>query len=302
MNETPPTDDEFITHRRLLFSIAYEILGSITDAEDIVQDSYLRWSAMDHSDVENARAYLAQTVTRQSLKLLRSARRRREDYVGSWLPEPLPTEHDQALDHVLTGEAVTTAMLLVFETLTPTQRAVFVLREVFAFTYPEIAAAVGKSETAIRQINHRARARVRAQRGAAILPSRQADQVAGRFAESAISGDVQGLMDVLAPDVVYIADGGGRTSAVRQPVRRSANVARLFLGLLAKGSTMGRLEVCSGEFNGMPAIVAVLDGTLDHINSIEVRDHKITAIYCVRNPDKLTHSSIETLGRPTEPS
>ncbi|MEV8314540.1 sigma-70 family RNA polymerase sigma factor [Streptomyces sp. NPDC059900] len=159
MTDRPDPADEFASHRALLFSIAYEILGSVADAEDVLQDSYLRWRSVNHTSVENARAYLAQIVTRQALGVLRSAVRRREEYVGPWLPEPLLTsaaaDAPEGLDHVLTGEAVTTAMLLVLESLTPTQRAVFVLREVFGFGYPEIAAAVDKSEDAVRQLNQR---------------------------------------------------------------------------------------------------------------------------------------------------
>ncbi|MCD0449264.1 RNA polymerase sigma-70 factor [Actinocorallia sp. API 0066] len=281
--------DEFAAHRPLLFSIAYEILGSVADAEDVVQDAYLRWQAVDHASVDNPRAYLARVVTRRALDLLRSAARRREEYVGPWLPEPLATDGaDPGLDHVLTGEAVTTAMLLVLETLTPAQRAVFVLREVFDFGYPEIAAAVGRSEAAVRQLNRRARAHVRERRGAAIADPAEARPVVERFLTAAATGDVQSLMDLLAPDVVFLADGGGVVSAVRRPVHGPDKVARLLLGLFAKGARMGVLDIRVGVTNGMHSITAYLDGALDQITALEVRDGRVTAIYCVRNPEKLT--------------
>jgi RNA polymerase sigma-70 factor (ECF subfamily) len=292
VTERPDPADEFTAHRALLFSIAYEILGSVADAEDVLQDSYLRWRSVNHTSVENARAYLAQIVTRQALGVLRSAVRRREQYVGPWLPEPLVTDaagdSPDGIDHVLTGEAVTTAMLLVLEALTPTQRAVFVLREVFGFDYAEIAAAVGKSDAAVRQLNQRARNSVRARRHTAVATPAEARPVAERFLTAAATGDVQGLMDLLAPDVVFLADGGGVVNAVRRPVVGPDKVARLLLGLLAKGARMGELDVRIGAYNGMHSVVVLIDGELDQVTSVEIRGGVVTAVYCVRNPEKLT--------------
>ncbi|WP_030265281.1 RNA polymerase sigma-70 factor [Streptomyces violens] len=289
--EQPDPADEFTKHRPLLFSIAYEILGSVADAEDVLQDSYLRWRSVDRASVENARAYLAQIVTRQALGVLRSAVRRREQYVGPWLPEPLMTDAvgdaPDGIDHVLTGEAVTTAMLLVLEALTPSQRAVFVLREVFGFEYAEIAAAVGKSEAAVRQLNQRARSSVRARRHTAVASPAEAQPIAERFLAAAATGDVQGLMDLLAPDVVFLSDGGGVVNAVRRPVVGPDKVARLLLGLLAKGARLGELDVRVGAYNGMQSVVVLIDGKLDQVTSIEIRGGVVTAIYCVRNPEKL---------------
>ncbi|MEV5596657.1 RNA polymerase sigma-70 factor [Streptomyces sp. NPDC052496] len=288
----PDPAHEFTTHRPLLFSIAYEILGSVADAEDVLQDSYLRWRSVDRTSVENPRAYLARIVTRQALGVLRSAARRREEYVGPWLPEPLATdavgEAPDGIDHVLTGEAVTTAMLLVLEALSPAQRAVFVLREVFGFDYAEIAAAVGKSEAAVRQLNQRARSSVRARRQAAVATPAEARPVAERFMAAAATGDVQGLMDLLAPDVVFLGDGGGVVSAVRRPVTGPDKVARLLLGLLAKGARLGEVDIRTGVHNGMPSVMVLIDGVLDQVTSVEIRDGAVTAVYCVRNPQKLT--------------
>ncbi|UGT58506.1 RNA polymerase sigma-70 factor [Nocardia asteroides] len=286
--------DDFADNRGLLFSIAYEILGSVVDAEDVLHDSYLRWSAVDHARVEQPRAYLAQIVTRQAIGVLRTAARRREEYIGPWLPEPLAAPSDDGVEHVLTGEAVTTAMLLVLETLTPVQRAVFVLREVFAFSYAEIAQAVGKSETAVRQLNQRARTRVHEKRHTAVATPEQARSVVERFSVAAATGDVQALMDVLAPDVVYLADGGGVVSAVRRPVVGPDKVARLLVGLFRKGARLGELGVHFGVYNAMPAVAATVDGVLDQVTSIEVSDGLVTAVYCVRNPDKLGAVRIPT--------
>ncbi|MGW0731148.1 RNA polymerase sigma-70 factor [Streptomyces sp. NPDC002851] len=291
--EQAEPDDEFTAHRPLLFSIAYEILGSVADAEDVLQDSYLRWRAVDRASVANPRAYLARVVTRQALGLLRSAARRREEYVGPWLPEPLVSDAaayggPDGIEHVLTGEAVTTAMLLVLETLTPPQRAVFVLREVFGFGYPEIAAAVGKSEEAVRQLNQRARKQVHARRRTAVASPADAAAVTEKFSHAAVTGDVQGLMDVLAPDVVFIADGGGVVNAARRSVHGPDKVARLVIGLLTKGFRLGELDIRSGVYNGMHSVVVLLDGVLDQVTSIEVGgDGTVTAVYCVRNPHKL---------------
>jgi len=289
VSEQPDPEDEFTAHRPLLFSIAYEILGSVADAEDVLQDSYLRWRSVPHTSVENARAYLAKIVTRQALGVLRSAARRRESYVGTWLPEPLVTDAaSDGIDHVLTGEAVTTAMLLVLEALTPTQRAVFVLREVFAFDYPEIAAAVSKSEAAVRQLNHRARTSVRAKRHTAVATPAEARPIAERFLTAMSSGAVQDLMDVLAPDVVFLGDGGGLVTTALRPVVGPDKVARLMVGLVAKGTRMGELDIRLGTYNGMHSLTVLIDGVLDQVTSIEVRGGAVTAVYCVRNPEKLT--------------
>ncbi|MFC9663567.1 RNA polymerase sigma factor SigJ [Nocardia sp. NPDC127606] len=293
MDQRPETviqahEDTFTENRRLLFSIAYEILGSVVDTEDVLHDSYLRWRGVDLTMVDNPRAYLAQIVTRQALGVLRSTARRREEYVGPWLPEPLATEMDGGVEHVLTGEAVTTAMLLVLETLTPVQRAVFVLREVFAFDYPEIAAAVDKSEAAVRQLNQRARDRVHAARHTAVATPAEARSVVERFSIAAATGNVQALMDVLAPEVVFLGDGGGVVNAVRRPVHGQDKVARLVIGLLAKGQRLGVLGAHLGIYNAMPTILATVDGVLDQVTSIEVTNGRVTAIYSMRNPEKLS--------------
>lgn len=289
---TADHDDDFVAHRALLFSIAYEILGSVADAEDAVSETWIRWRGVDTSRVDNPRAYLARIVTRQALNAARSAGRRREDYVGPWLPEPLEESVHDGLDHVLTGEAVTTAMLLVLESLTPTERAVFVLREVFDFDYREIATAVEKTEPAVRQIAHRARNHVRARRSAAVADPPQAQSVAERFLTSAVTGDIQGLMDVLAPGVVYLGDGGGVVSAARRPVEGADHVARMVAGLFTKGTRLGELGFRAAVVNSMPAIIVSIDGVVDNVTCVEVTGQQVTGVYTVRNPEKLTRLSI----------
>lgn len=289
---TPPdaetAAETFAEYRPLLFSIAYEILGSVADTEDVLQDSYLRLRRVDLADVTHPRAYLAQLVTRQALNALRTAARRREEYVGPWLPEPLQTDAaDDPGEHVLTGEAVSTAMLLVLETLSPTERAVFVLREVFDFGYPEIADAVGKSQAAVRQIAHRARNHVRARRTAALAEPDVAQAVAERFLTAAATGDVQALMDLLAPEVVFLGDGGGVRSAARRPVRGADKVARLVTGLLRIGAGLGDMRLRFAQYNGLPAVVVTVDGAVDTVTCVEVAEGAVTAVYSLRNPAKL---------------
>ena len=222
--------ERFTLLRPLLFTIAYEILGSATEADDVLQDSYLRWAAVDLSGVRDTKSYLAQLVTRQALNALRAGARRREEYVGPWLPEPLLLDDQDPSADVVLAESVSIAMLVLLETLSPDERAVFVLREVFGFDYREIAEAVGKPAPTVRQVAHRAREHVRARRkggGAAkmsIDPERNAE-VTAQFLATAVSGDVESLMAMLAPDATWTADSGGKVSAARR-LRSNDSLAR----------------------------------------------------------------------------
>jgi RNA polymerase sigma-70 factor (TIGR02957 family) len=277
------TDDPFVTHRSLLFTVAYEMLGSAADAEDVVQETWLRWDGVDRAEVRDPRAYLVRIVTRQALNRLRTLSRRREDYVGEWLPEPLLTSPDVA-DDVEFAESVSIAMLTVLETLAPVERAVFVLREVFDLPYADIAAALDKSQAAVRQIAHRAREHVTARRPRVQVDRAEQEQVIDRFLTALQSGDVQVLLDVLAPDVVLVADGGGEVSAVRDPMVGSDRVAPLLARFrtLARGATMARVSL-----NGAPACRIDLAGELETAVSVVVADGRITHIYAIRNPHKL---------------
>lgn len=286
--DEPPVDD-FVRHRDLLFTIAYEITGSVTDAEDVVQESYLRWrEAAQTTEIRNARAYLARIATRQALNRQRGNARRREDYIGPWLPEPLVTVPDVADDAVL-ADSVSMAMMVVLDSLTPDERAVFVLREVFAFGHDEIAAAIGKSPAAVRQIAHRARSGVQARRPSldeAAPRSTSARQVADRFLRAATTGDLHDLLDVLAPDVVLTSDGGGKVSAGLRPIRTADRVGRFLIGIRAKGGR-GPVRIEPVLVNGRAGILGYVGDVLDTVLTWDVVDHRISAIYLVRNPDKV---------------
>ncbi|MGH3443388.1 MAG: RNA polymerase sigma-70 factor [Nitriliruptorales bacterium] len=277
------TDDPFVTHRGLLFTVAYQMLGSAADAEDVVQETWLRWGDVDHAGVRDPRAYLVRIVTRQALNRLRTLSRRREEYVGEWLPEPLLTSPDVAEDVEL-AESVSIAMLTVLETLGSAERAEFVLREVFDTPYDEIAEAVGKTPAAVRQIASRARNHVAARRPRMEVSRTEQQQVVEQFLTAITSGDLQGLMDVLAPDVVLIADGGGLAPAFPRPIEGMQRVA----ALLSRFSRVAPDAVAATTWlNGAPAARIDQAGALDTAVSLAIENGRITRIYLMRNPHKL---------------
>lgn len=286
-----PATVAFLAHRNLLFTIAYEMLGSAADAEDVLQETWLRWAGVDLDSVGNQRAYLVKITTRQALNRLRTLGRRKESYVGPWLPEPLLTTPDVAEDVEL-ADSVSMAMMLVLETLTPIERAVFVLREVFDLAYDEIAEAVDKSPAAVRQIAHRARSHVAARRPREIVSPAETRDALEAFQRAVETGDLQRLLDLLAPDVVLLGDGGGLKQAVPRPIVGADKVARL----LAAG--MGRIAAAASlqpaQVNGYPALIVRLDGALDTVLAVRVDDGLITGLYAVRNPEKLSHMERET--------
>lgn len=280
------TDDPFVAHRSLLFTVAYEMLGSAADAEDVVQETWLRWAGLDaaaRAEVREPRAYLVRIVTRQALNRLRTLVRRREDYVGEWLPEPLLTSPDVAEDVEL-ADSVSFAMLTVLETLGPVERAVFVLREVFDTPYDEIADAVDRTPAAVRQIAHRSRAHVAARRPRVQVSRAEQTAVVERFLTAVRGGDLQELLDVLAPDVVVISDGGGLVAAARRPIEGADRVGA-FLGALARNA--GDFVARPMWLNGGPAARFDLDGELNTVASLVVSGGRISRIYAVRNPHKL---------------
>jgi len=277
------TDNPFVTHRSLLFTVAYELLGTAADAEDVVQETWLRWNAADQDAVRNPRAYLVRTVTRQALNRLRTLARRREEYVGSWLPEPVLTSPDVA-DDVELAESVSMAMLTVLETLTPTERAVFVLREIFAEPFEEIAKALDKSPAAVRQIAHRARSHVAARRPRRAVSRSEQQEVVERFRVAMATGDIDGLMEVLAPDVVLVSDGGGVAKAFLRPIVGIDAVARV-VAAFPKKLPNGRVEEL--VLNGAPALRLYVDDTPDGTFSFRIENGRITHIYGVRNPHKM---------------
>ena len=275
------TDDPFVSHRGLLFTVAYEMLGSAVDAEDVVQETWLRWANVDQAEVRDPRAYLVRMVTRQALNRLRTVSRLREDYVGQWLPEPLLTSPDVAEDAELAVN-VSIAMLTVLETLAPAERAVFVLHEVFETPYDEIAEVVGKTTAAVRQIAHRAREHVAARRPRMQVDRAQQEATLEKFMAAVTSGDVQGLVEVLAPDVVLVADGGGLVAAARKPLTGAETV----VAFLARVADLSELVATTVWLNGMPGARFDLGGEVTAV-SLVIEDDHITRIYAIRNPNKL---------------
>jgi RNA polymerase sigma-70 factor (ECF subfamily) len=276
-------EDPFIAHRGLLFTVAYEMLGSAADADDVVQETWLRWAEADRAEVRDPRAYLVRIVTRQALNRLRTLSRRREDYVGEWLPEPLLTSPDVA-DDVELAESVAIAMLTVLETLRPTERAVLVLHEVFDVPYDEIAEAVGKSSEAVRQIAHRARQHVAARRPRMVATRTEQRRVVERFLAALTAGDLQGLMDVLAPDVVVIADGGGLAPAARRPI---VGRDRVVAYLSRFPDLVPEVEIATPLVNGGVAVRIDPGGELETAITFAIEDGRITHMYAMRNPHKL---------------
>jgi RNA polymerase sigma factor (sigma-70 family) len=274
------TEDPFVVHRSLLFTVAYEMLGSAADAEDVVQESWLRWAAVDHTRVSDPRAYLVRMVTRQALNRHRTLSRSREDYVGEWLPEPLLTSPDVAEDAEL-AESVSIAMLTVLETLGPTERAVFVLREVFEMPYGEIAEATGKSAAAVRQIGRRAREHVAARRPRMRVSQSEQQAVVERFLAAVRTGQIRALMELMAPDVVLIADGGGRVDAAPAPIHAPDVVA----SLLARPNRVP-FETRTVCINGAPAGLIEIDRQQTAV-SLVVDNGRVTRIYAMANPQKL---------------
>ncbi|MEV4395589.1 RNA polymerase sigma-70 factor [Nonomuraea sp. NPDC049607] len=299
---TSPADDgrldaateAFVAHRNLLFTLVYEILGSATDAEDVLQETWLLWAGVDLGTVLDRRAYLIRIATRQALKRLRTLGRRRESYVGPWLPEPLLTAPDVA-DDVELADSVSMAMLLVLETLGPTERAVFVLREVFVLDYDEIAGAVGKSPATVRQIAHRARAHVAARRPRGTASPAETRAALEAFQRAVETGELQGLLDILAPDVVALSDGGGVRHALLRPLVGAGNVARLLaVGWWRREGARGGRSVEMVQINGGPGLLVRIGGEVDGVVAVRMENGYVTGAYHVRNPEKLSRIGQET--------
>ena len=283
--------EAFIAHRNLLFTVAYEMLGSAADAEDVLQETWLQWMKVDHDVVEDPRAYLVRVTTRQALMRLRTLRRRKESYVGPWLPEPLLTAPDVAEDVEL-AEGVSMAMLLVMETLSPTERAVFVLREVFGLGYDEIAAAVDKSPVTVRQIAHRARNHVAARRPRETVSQAQSRAALQAFQQAVETGDLQSLLDQLAPDVVFLSDGGGVVQAALEPILGAEAVAALLTAGLDR--LAGLASVQAVQVNGHPALIMRTGEQVEGVLAVRTEGGLITGLYFVRNPEKLSRLDQET--------
>jgi RNA polymerase sigma-70 factor (TIGR02957 family) len=287
----------FDERRALLISVAYRVLGSVTDAEDAVQEAWLRWSGVDHSRVEDPRAFLVRVTTRLAIDRLRRAKARRESYVGPWLPEPILTRQDPAEDAAM-AESVSMAMLVVLETLSPLERAVFVLKEAFGMPHAEIAEVLGRKEEAVRQLARRAREHVRERRTRFDANQVEQRRVTERFLEATSTGDLEGLMAVLSPGVTLVADGGGRVLAPRRPVHGAEKVARFLLAVATEERTAkflesvgsepsGEVRVHLAQVNGEPGVVITAGGEPISALILDVSEGVAQTIHLVANPEKL---------------
>ncbi|MEU6424511.1 RNA polymerase sigma-70 factor [Microbispora sp. NPDC046973] len=281
-----PEPDPYLEHRRLLFATAYRMLGSVADAEDVLQDAWLSWNAADRTEIRNPRAYLVRTVTNLALNRLTSARATRETYVGPWLPEPLLTSPDTAQETEL-ADTVSTAMLVILETLSPAERAVFVLREVFGYTHAEIAEALDRPEPAVRQIARRARAHVHARRPRFDTDPGQREKLTTQFIAACSGGDLNAVMRLLAPDVTVWSDGGGKVSAARRPLHGPDHVARWFLGVLAKPVSAG-VALRPATINGELGILVTVGDQPVGALTYDLVENRIQNLRLQINPDKLT--------------
>ncbi|WP_412077233.1 RNA polymerase sigma-70 factor [Streptomyces xanthophaeus] len=275
----------FEQYRSMLFGIAYRMLGSVADAEDLVQDTWLRCSQVS-GEVANPRGYLARTITNLALNRLSSAAVTREQYVGPWLPEPLVTVPDAAGDVEL-AESVSLAMLVVLESLSPLERAVFVLKEVFGFSYREIAETLDRTETSVRQVGSRAKSHVEARRPRYATPAEVRRQVTDEFLAACLGGDLNRMLELLAPDVTAWNDGGGKVKAALRPLHGAENVARFLAAVLAQ--PMEAPSLVAVDVNGRPGLLLTTAGRPDTVACAEVENGRITEIRVIRNPDKLRH-------------
>lgn len=287
---TDPGQEVFERHRGLLFSVAYRVLGSASDAEDAVQEAWIKWAAAGRSGVADPKAYLARIVSNVALARLRSAQHKRETYVGPWLPEPILTVADTA-DTVADADSVSMAMLVVLETLSPLERAVFVLKEVFGFSHAEIAESVERSEAAVRQAAHRAREHVRSRRPRFSTDRARQREITDRFFAAATGGDVNALLELLSPDVTLWTDGGGKVRQALRPVLGASTVASWFAALgtvTYQGVPPGEMEARIVEINGGPGILFSGQGRVISTVTFDFGpDGRITTVHNVANPDKL---------------
>jgi len=276
---------EFAEHRSVLVGAAYRVVGSVSDAEDVVQEAWLRWTGVDHDEVRDTRAYLIRITTRLALNRLREQKARREQYVGPWLPEPLATDDDPEAA-VEMADSVSMAMLVVLETLSPLERATFVLREVFDLPYDEIADTLGRSEPAVRQLAHRAREHVQARQPRHHVDKARHDEVTMRFMQAAGSGDFDQVVALLAPDAVLISDGGGKKKAALRPIHGAEKIARWLFAVIAENPGF---EIRMGTLNGEIAYIAYDGEVPDTVAFLKTEDGLINELYLIRNPDKLEH-------------
>jgi RNA polymerase sigma-70 factor, ECF subfamily len=282
------TEQLFLVHRPLLFSLAYRMLGSVQDAEDIVQDAFITLNGTSTEHIESPKAYLCKIVTNRCIDLLKSARKQRETYVGPWLPEPLITdnENDPVQNYVM-KESLSTAYLLLLEQLSETERAVFLLREVLQYDYETIADIVGKSSSNCRQIFHRAKKAIGNRSHKTDMTPAKANALTEQFVSAVITGNVSKLLSLLAVDSTLLSDGGGKTKAALFPIMGAERISRFYKGILAKAT--GDFSFKITRVNDEPGIILYLDNKVFGVLSLQIQDNFIQNIYLVVNPEKLTH-------------
>jgi RNA polymerase sigma-70 factor, ECF subfamily len=282
-------DPVFEEHRPLLQRLAYRMLGSLADADDVLQEAYLRWTREDRAAVRSPRAYLSSVVTRLCIDQRRTVEARKESYVGPWLPEPVVEPEAAAPpDRLGVAEEVSLALLVVLESLSPLERAAYLLRRVFDYGYDEVAEILGKSEAACRQLVSRAEGHVRERRPRFEADPGEAERITGAFLQACSTGDLGGLVQLLAADAVVYSDGGGKVAAALAPVRGAERIARFFVGLMKKlpaGMEFRRVRV-----NGRPGLMVLHEGQVFNVLTLDFADGRIAACFIVRNPDKLTRA------------
>lgn len=287
---TDTATDVFEEHRPVLTGVAYRMLGRVADAEDVVQDAWLRWSAQERTEVLEPRAYLVRITTRLAIDRLRHVQSRREAYIGPWLPEPIATDFGHTVpdtaERAVLAESVSLAVLVVLEALSPLERAVFVLREAFGFPYADIATTLDRSEAAVRQLAGRARRHVEERKPRYDVDPVERRDLTERFLAAAGGGDLQALLSLLAPDVRLVGDSGGKAKAPLRVIESADKVGR-FLAAVAQ-QPAGELDFRFVELNGAPALLVLSGGKPDSVFQLEVLDGRIQCVYIVRNPDKLT--------------
>ncbi|WP_431774544.1 RNA polymerase sigma-70 factor [Streptomyces cucumeris] len=286
---TDTASDVFETHRSLLTGVAYRMLGRVADAEDVVQESWLRWSGTDREQVRDPRAFLVRVTTRLAIDRLRQITSRRESYVGPWLPEPIATDlghtTPDAAERALLSETVSLAVLVVLESLSPLERAVFVLREAFGFPYGEIAETLDRSEAAVRQLSGRARRHVEERKPRFEVDQRQRRELTEKFLAASTGGDLGQLLALLAPDARLIGDSGGKAKAPLRVLETADKVGRFLHGVAQRPVEEAELRIT--EINGGPGLLILSRGVPDSVMSLDVADGRVQAVYIVRNPDKL---------------
>ncbi|MFD8305923.1 RNA polymerase sigma-70 factor [Streptomyces sp. NPDC059690] len=281
--------DVFEEHRPVLLGVAYRMLGRVADAEDVVQEAWLRWSGADRGDVREPRAYLVRVTTRLAIDRLRQVKARNEAYIGPWLPEPYATDFGDAVpdtaEKAVLADSVSLAVLVVLESLSPLERAVFVLREAFGYPYAEIASMLDRGEAAVRQLAGRARRHVEERRPRYEVDPGRRRELTERFLAAAGEGDLEGLMELLAPDVRLVGDSGGKSRAPLRVLETADKVGRFVIGAAGKGVPDPSFRFM--ELNGGPALVVLSEGRPDSVFQLDVFDGRIQSVYIIRNPDKL---------------